>query len=298
MRTGSMSSPTTYADLIAAATDRLRARSESPRLDAEVLLRHVAGLDRTALFIALRDEAPADTRARFQALVAERAAGAPVAYLIGTREFMGLPFSVTPDVLVPRPETELLVEWALGELPRLRQPARVVDVGAGSGAIAISLARLATDCVEMTAVEPSAAARAVIARNADALLAPERRAALSIDDSDLLDAIPGPFDLVLANLPYLTPAQIAENPDLAKEPRLALDGGPDGLDLIRRLIGQLPGWLAPRFAVGLELDPSQAAPVQLMLAEALPGAAVAVIQDYAGQDRHVVATNLGDAAQP
>jgi release factor glutamine methyltransferase len=165
-------------------------------------------------------------------------------------------------------------------------------VGAGSGAIAISLASLAPDPVEVTAVEPSAGARAVIARNAGALLPPARRERLRIVDGDLLADKPGPFAIVLANLPYLTPAQIAENPALAAEPRLALDGGAAGLDLIERLISQLPERLAPRHAVGLELDPSQAARVAGMLDATLPGAEVAVIRDYAGHDRHVVATRL------
>jgi release factor glutamine methyltransferase len=284
-------SPTiTHAELIADAASRLRNLSASPRLDAEVLLRHAAGLDRTALFLAMREPVPADVRDRFAALVERRIGGEPVAYLTGTREFMGMPFAVTPDVLVPRPETELLVEWALKMLPRLPDPVRAVDVGSGSGAIAISLVALCPDPIEVTAVEPSPGAREAIARNADALLTPERRERLQIVDGDLLAAESGPFALVLANLPYLTPEQIAANPELAAEPRLALDGGPAGLDLIERLVAQLPGRLAGRFAVGLELDPSQAAAVAAQMERALPGAAVSVIRDYAGLDRHVVAT--------
>jgi release factor glutamine methyltransferase len=289
--------PTTHADLIAGAAARLAGRSDTPRLDAEVLLRHAAGIDRTALFLAMRDPAPGDVRTRFEALVARRLAGAPVAYLTATREFMGMPFAVTPDVLVPRPETELLVEWALGVLPELEDPVRAVDVGAGSGAIAVSLAALAPVPVAVTAIEPSAGAREVIVRNAAALLPPDRRDRVRIVDGDLLAGRPGPFALVLANLPYLTPAQIAENPDLAAEPRLALDGGQDGLDLIQRLVAQLPGRLADRFAVGLELDPSQAAVVASQLEHALPGATVSVIRDYAGLDRHVVATRLDQAVR-
>lgn len=285
-------SPTiTHAELIADAASRLRDVSESSRLDAEVLLRHVAGLDRTALFLAMREPAPPNVRDRFEALVERRIGGEPVAYLTGAREFMGMPFAVTPDVLVPRPETELLVEWALGVLSRLAAPARAIDVGSGSGAIAVSLAVLAPNPIALTAVEPSSPAREVIARNADALLPPERRDRLRIVDGDLLAGEVGPFDLVLANLPYLTPEQIAENRDLAAEPRLALDGGPAGLDLIERLVAQLAARLADRYAVGLELDPSQAVAVAALLERALPGPTVSIIRDYAGLDRHVVATN-------
>jgi release factor glutamine methyltransferase len=284
---------TTYHELIANATRRLAdAGGETPRLDAEVLLRHAAGLDRTALFLALRDRVAGDVERHFTVLVERRLAGAPVAYLTGTREFMGMPFAVTPDVLVPRPETELLVEWALGLIPKLAAPVRAVDVGAGSGAIAVSLAALAPEPIAMIAIEPSPGAREVIARNAATLLPPERRDRFETVDGDLLSGQAGSFDVVLANLPYLTPAQIGENPDLAAEPRLALDGGPDGLDLIERLIAQLPARLAERFGVGLELDPSQAARVVDLLATTLPGAEVSVIRDYAGLDRHVVATRF------
>ncbi|MDP9366498.1 MAG: protein-(glutamine-N5) methyltransferase, release factor-specific, partial [Chloroflexota bacterium] len=115
-----------------AASARLAAGSETPRLDAEVLLRHVLGLDRTALFVQMREPLGAADRAAFEALVERRLAGEPVAYLTGGREFMGLPFAVRPGVLVPRPETEGLVEWVLGRLVgRLR--GTVVDVGTGSG---------------------------------------------------------------------------------------------------------------------------------------------------------------------
>jgi release factor glutamine methyltransferase len=148
---------------------------------------------------------------------------------------------------------------------------------------------MAPDPLDVTAVEPSPGARAVVARYVDSLLSPERRNRFRIVDGDLLAREPGPFGLVLANLPYLTPAQIAENPALAAEPRLALDGGSGGLDLIERLIAQLPDRLADRFAVGLELDPSQAPAVAALLARTLPGADVSIIRDYAGLDRHVVA---------
>lgn len=287
-----------FADLITDATRRLTGRSDSPRLDAEVLLRHAAGLDRTGLLVALRDDVPPKLQQQFDELISRRATGVPVAYLTGTREFMGLHFHVDERVLVPRPETELLVEWALAHLAQLeqieRRQIRVVDVGSGSGAIALSIAALAHDPLNVTAIEPSAGAREVIARNRDALLTPERQSRFTVVDDDLLTGTEGPFDIVLANLPYLTPDQIAENPDLDTEPRLALDGGADGLDLVERLIAQLPDRVSPSFAVGLELDPSQAARVAGLLRETLTGSDVSIIRDYAGLDRHVVATRQGE----
>lgn len=282
---------TTVASLITGATDRIaRGGSASPRLDADVLYRHVAGLDRTALFLALRDEARDDHIARFHDLVDRRIAGQPVAYLIGRREFVGMPFEVTPDVLIPRPETELLVEWTLAQLNDLSDtPINVVDVGAGSGAIAVSIVALGPANTRMLAIEPSQRAREVIERNATELLTDDQRLRFTIADDDLLSDHPGPFGMVLANPPYLTPEQLASNPDLAAEPRLALDGGADGLDLIRRLIAQLPGRLTDACAVGLEIDPSQSGIVATLLKEAIPNADVSIIRDLAGHDRHVVA---------
>lgn len=264
-----------------------------PRLDAEVLLCHVAGLDRTNLLIAMRDPVTDDVERGFHRLVERRAGGSPVSYLTGVREFMGVPIQVNESVLVPRPETELLVEWALGLVDTLgASPVRVVDVGAGSGAIAVSVAHLASRPIEMTAVEPSPGAREVMARNGDALLDPSRHSRFWIVDDDLLTRTTGPFDLILANLPYLTPGQIDANPDLDAEPRLALDGGATGIELITRLIAQLPDRTATTFAVGLEIDPLQASSVVTLLGDAFPDADVSVIQDYAGFDRHVVASNI------
>lgn len=285
---------TSYADLLVAGTRRL-STSMSPRLDAEVLLRHAAGLDRAGLMIALRETAPPDVRARFEELIERRATGTPVAYLTGTREFMGLSFTVDSQVLVPRPETELLVEWALASLGRFdHRRVRAVDVGSGSGAIAVALAALSPEPLDVTAIEPSPGARSVIERNRDELLPGDRHSRFRIVADDLLTDTDGSFELVLANLPYLTPEQIAGNPDLDAEPRMALDGGADGLDLVRRLIAQLPGRVADAYAIGLELDPSQVRLVVSLLEEALPGTDVSIIRDYAGLDRHVVATRFQD----
>ena len=293
----------TIGDLLRTGTRRLaEAGLASPRLDAELLLRHVLGIDRTALFLRGPEPIAPEAVAAFDALLARRLAGQPVAYLIGQRGFLGLSLTVTPDVLVPRPETEQLVEWARDWLGRSGQErATVVDVGTGSGAIAIGLASLLPDGWEgrIVAVDVSPAALAVASANwASVRAASLERSGTSLDvtfqPSDLLDAVEGPVDLVLANLPYLTPEQVDGNPDLAAEPRLALDGGPDGLDLIRRLIADLPRVLAPGGAVALELDPAQAEPVVGLLCDADPGAAVAILHDLAGLARIVTMSRTSD----
>lgn len=278
----------TYNDLLQAGARQLAdAGIESAQLDAEVLLRHLTDLDRAGLFLRLPDLAPTDLLQRFDALLARRATGEPVAYLTGVREFMSLSFRVARGVLIPRPETELLVEWALATLAS-RPRATVVDVGTGSGAIAVSIAALAGDGVEVIATDLSAEALAIARENAAALLTPERRDRLAFRQGSLLELVAGPVDLVLANLPYLTPGQMDGNPDLAAEPRLALDGGADGLDLVRALVADLPRVLAPGGAAGFELDPSQTATVEGLLRRQFPGRSVRTIRDLAGMDRHVV----------
>jgi release factor glutamine methyltransferase len=270
------------------------AKTETPALDAEVLLRHVLGVDRTALLSRLADPAPADARARYESLLEQRLGGIPVAYLIGYKEFMGIQLTVSPAVLIPRPETEILVEWAL-EWLRDRQSATVVDVGTGSGAIALSLATsLGPDWVgRIVASDVSPDALVVAAINRERLAVTDR---VVLVEGSILAWCDEPVDLLLANLPYLRPDQIGANPALAAEPRLALDGGEAGLGLIAALLRDAPRVVRPGGAVGLEIDPGQAPAIVSLAGAAFPGARIGLLPDLAGLDRDVTIETTEPAA--
>jgi release factor glutamine methyltransferase len=272
---------TTIAETVRAAQRRLT-QSSTPRLDAELLVGHALGLSRTQLLASLRDPISDETIGAVDQLLQRREGGESVAYILGHKEFLGRDFIVTPAVLTPRPDTELLVEWAVTWLGA-RPDARVVDVGTGSGAIAIGVALGAPRTVAITAVDVSDAALAIAQENANRLC-PGR---VQFRPGDLLNGFEEAVDLVLANLPYLRSDQIDGNYDLVAEPRLALDGGLEGLELIDRLILQLPGALSDRGAVALEIDPSQSDPVVELMAGACPRATIAVHRDLTGLDRFV-----------
>ena len=255
-----MSAAPLIAELLRAGADALRACSESPRLDAELLLGKVLATTRSAL-IAHGDAsvAPAACDA-YADLLARRRAGAPVAYLTGTREFWSLPLAVTPQVLVPRPDTETLVEVALGFLPRDRACA-VLDLGTGSGAIALAVAS-ERPLAHVTATDVSPEALEIASRNAQAL----GLARIDWRLGSWFDAVPDErFDAVLANPPYIAaadPALLA----LAAEPRIALTPGPSGLEALAAIIGGAARHLRAAGLIALEHGASQAAAVAGLLA--------------------------------
>jgi len=228
----------TLADLLTSATTRLAPASESPRLDAELLLAEALGVPRSHLRAAPEAHPDDAATARFAALLARRAAGEPVAYLLGRREFWSLELEVGPAVLVPRPETELLVSEALQRIP-VGTAARLLDLGTGSGAIALALKHERPDAA-VTAVERSPAALAVARRNAHRL-----RLEVELLEGDWFAPLGGRrFDAIVANPPYVARA----DPHLAAlrhEPLAALTAGADGLDDLRRIVAAAPAHLAP-----------------------------------------------------
>lgn len=266
------------------------AGTDAPRLTAEALLAHVLGQTRTQV---LAQRAPALTPRQhtiFAALIQRAARGEPLAYLTGRREFHGLDFAVDARVLVPRPETELLVDQALAFLAA-RPPAaqRVLDVGTGSGCIAVTVA-VKQPAARVTAVELSADALAVARANAERHGVAGRITFIQSDLLDRLDPPPPGFDVVCANLPYIPTETARALPVAEHEPLLALDGGPDGLGLIRRLLADLPGRLNPGGQVLLEIDSSTGPAAVAAAQAAFPDARVARLPDLAGLDRIVTLT--------
>ncbi len=285
-------------ELLNSGTARLRqAGSESARLDAELLLGLATGVDRTALIAHPEAPVGADAAAAYEAAVARREAGEPVAYIRGLKEFYGLAFAVDARALIPRPETELLVAeaekevaWRLLSAPRPQgtAPLRVVDVGTGSGAVAVALAvvlrqRRMLPESSILAVDSSADALGLAKENAVGHAVAE---AVAFAEADLLPAGEEPFDLILANLPYIPSGDIAGLPVAASfEPRLALDGGPDGLTLIRRLLAALPSGLAPEGTALLEIGFDQGPAVEALVAGLDGEWACRVQDDLSGKPR-------------
>ncbi|KAF1086005.1 Release factor glutamine methyltransferase [Sporotomaculum syntrophicum] len=257
----------------------------SPRLDAEVLLAHVLGRDRVYLYREASLVLNADSERIYQALLERRACGEPVAYLTGHKEFMGLDFAVGPHVLIPRPETELLVEKALAILATWPGQRLAVDVGTGSGAIAVSLANMAPAGTVVHAIDISPQALEIARANA-------LRHGIEVvfHRGDLLAPLqgvlaPGSVTVITANLPYIPSNAMAGLPRDVRnyEPALALDGGSDGLDVYRRLIPQAETWLSPGGQLLMEISPEQAEQALALLSP--PHWLAGAYQDLSGRPR-------------
>lgn len=270
----------TIEALLRAGVRLLAERSSSPRLDAELLLAHAIGCTRTQLYAARTDSVSEAATACFLGLMEERRASRPVAQLIGHREFWSLPLRVTADVLTPRPDTETLVECALGKLSG-DSTARILDLGTGTGAIALAIATERPGCILM-ATDSSAAALQIAQANGQ-MFAEGR---VRWRQGDWWDAVAGEhFNLVVTNPPYLADDEWAAcDPELACEPRLALAGGCDGLDAIRTIIAGALDHLAAGGSLLMEHGSRQDGAVRSLMSTAGLGR-VLTHRDLAGHPR-------------
>ena len=259
--------------------------SDEPELEAELLLRHCLGVDRASLYRLLTAELSEEEQQRFRDLVRRRLIHEPTAYIIGHKEFFGLDFEVTPAAIIPRPETEVLVELAIEAAHKkpLADALPIADVGTGSGAIAVALAS-ALPQGKITATDTSQEALELAQRNARRHQVDKR---IRFLQSDLLDRLPGRVDVLVANLPYVTTADWKALPPEIKdhEPREALDGGPDGLRVIERLLEEAPARLSPSGVLLAEIGDMQGRAAKAAARAAFPEAAVKVMPDLSGRDR-------------
>jgi len=316
------SSLITFGDALRLSRDRLAGLTATPSLDAQVLLAHLAGRSRASLLAHPEVHLSSHEFQQLEHALHRLASGFPLPYLLGQWEFYGRSFIITPDVLIPRPETELLIETALGWIGKktLSQRAqsfrkerqeeifikslrtsreisekflgglcdedfRIADIGTGSGIIAVTLAA-ELPAARLTATDLSPAALAVARQNAARHGVVERLTFIQADlFSDLQSSI---FDLIVSNLPYIPTATLHGLPIFGREPTLALDGGPDGLRLIERLLAQAVGRLAPRGAMLLEIESSQGESAPQLARQYFPDAGISVLPDLAGHPRLLV----------
>ena len=263
-------------------TALIGAQNDIPRLEARLLL--TAVLQQPTTYLITHDDAQltAAQSARYEAMLARAKTGEPIPYILESAPFYGRTFKVSPAVLIPRPETEQLVEEALAFCCQ-RPHTRLIDVGTGSGCIAITLAaELPSEQSDISAVDLSPEALA-IARENSQLVANT----INFMSSDLLTATDGRFDLIAANLPYITQTEFAELDYSVQtyEPTVALVGGPDGLDLVRRLLAQAQSKITPQGLILLEIGWRQGVSATAVAHTYFPTAQITCLKDFAGQDR-------------
>ena len=276
--------------------DRLAAREiPDASLEAETLLRDALEVDRSDFFARLQEEIAPKQQRVMEASLGRRISGEPLFYVLGRREFYSIELIVGPEVMVPRQETEVLVEQALrlaGQ--RAGSPISVADVGTGSGAIAIALAKNLPHA-EVYATDNSGEALAVADENRRMCGVADRVRLLK---GDLLEALDSPVDLIVSNPPYIPTDAIAGlAPEVRREPALALDGGPDGLQVIRRLIAQAPAYLRPGGRLLIEIGPEQLDAVTSEARRVFPGARVGHSRDLLGLPR-VVTVDTSEPYSP
>ncbi|WP_420144783.1 peptide chain release factor N(5)-glutamine methyltransferase [Sphingobium sp.] len=269
----------TLSDALRAATVQLAVSSDTARLDAELLMAHALGLSRSDMLMRQRD---LDVPHGFAGLLARRLDGEPIAHITGVRDFWTISLTVTPDTLIPRPDSETLIEAAVAHFQD-RAPATVLDLGTGSGALLLAALAQWPEATGL-GVDASAPALVVARGNADRLGMAGRA---EFRSGDWARGVDGAFDLLLINPPYIV-ADLSLSGDVLREPASALFAGADGLDDYRRIVPDLPRLIAPGGMAAIEIGYDQAASVSALLHD--QGLVVAVRCDLAGHDRCLIAT--------
>ena len=271
----------TVGEALEGASLQLQPHSDSPGSDAQLLLRETLGKPRAWILAHPESDLNSEQVAEFDASLAELRGGAALPHVLGWWEFYGRRFQLEPQVLIPRPETELLIEHALN---RTAPAVAILDIGTGSGCIAVTLALELRES-RVTASDLSWEALKVARRNIEDH---DVRQQVTLVNSNLVGTFAGPFDLVCANLPYIPTDQLAQLEVARKEPRLALDGGSLGTELIYEVLERLPGILAGRGCALFEIGQDQAAGVIDKARLSFPLAGLRIEKDFAGRDRLLV----------
>ena len=272
---------TRISEILADLRRSLAQVSDSPGLDSQVLLAHVLNKPRTWVLTHPESQLTSDQEAQIELAEERLIQGTPLPYVLGHWEFFGLDFQITRDILIPRPETELLVENALEWLHKCPDRRLALDVGTGSGCIAITLASQIQDLI-VIATDISLPAVQAARHNANRIGVFPRVKCLQ---ADLFPPTESRFDLICANLPYIPTAKLHNLPVYGKEPEVALDGGWDGLDLIRKLLDSAPHWISPGGLILLEIESSQGQSVSTLAESVMPKADIQIQPDLAGLDR-------------
>lgn len=278
----------TISKQLAKATAELeRGGIENARLDAEVLLAYVLNVRRLALYVNIDKKLTAEEITRYANLIKRRLERIPVAYLTGHKEFMGLNFAVTPDVLIPRPETEILAQGVIEHLQGFNRKLKIADLGTGSGAICVSILKFAEN-VTAAAADISSAALEVAKFNAEKFNVADR---INFYAGNLLEPLAGQtFDVIISNPPYIAADEFKTlEPEIFEEPRLALDGGNDGLDFYRKIVASAPKFLNDGGFLAVEIGQNQAAAVGKLIRETENFGRVEIWNDLAKIERVVAA---------
>ncbi len=278
----------TISKQLSEATAKLAAVGiDSARLDAEVLLAYVLNTRRLALYVHIAKNISEEQIARYENLIKRRLEHVPVAYLVGSKEFMGMNFAVTPDVLIPRPDTEVLAQGVIEHLHEYSGALKLADIGTGSGAICISILKY-IEHITAAAVDISANALDIAKFNAEKFNVADR---INFYEGNLLEPLKGQkFHVIVSNPPYIPSGEFKNlQPEISEEPHIALDGGADGLDFYRKIIDTAPDYLTDNGFLVFEVGQNQAGSVSKLIKAGGKFSSIEIWKDLANIERVVAA---------